>query len=57
MNQVDTPEPVGPQPAEQPEVAHVLFMDALAFTTLPMEEQREVLRQLQQIVSRTAREQ
>jgi tetratricopeptide (TPR) repeat protein/class 3 adenylate cyclase/TolB-like protein len=47
------PETLEPEPSEHPEIAHVLFMDVVAFTTLPMEEQREVLRQLQQIVSRT----
>jgi tetratricopeptide (TPR) repeat protein/class 3 adenylate cyclase len=41
------------QPSERPEIAHVLFMDVVEFTILPMEEQREVLRQLQQVVSRT----
>lgn len=48
-----TPELPGSQPPERPEIAHVLFMDVVAFTTLSMEEQREVLRQLQLIVSGT----
>jgi eukaryotic-like serine/threonine-protein kinase len=47
------PETLEPEASERPEIAHVLFMDVVAFTTLPMEQQREVLRQLQQIVSRT----
>jgi tetratricopeptide (TPR) repeat protein len=47
------PETLESEPSERPEIAHVLFMDVVAFTTLPMEQQREVLRQLQQIVSRT----
>lgn len=47
------PEAEGPQPSERPEIAHVLFMDLVAFTTLHMEEQRESLKQLQKIVSGT----
>src|SRR5215472_8074220 len=41
------------QPSDRPEIAHVLFMDVVAFTMLPMEEQREALNQLQQIVRET----
>ena len=43
----------GPQLSERPEIAHVLFLDVVAFTTLHMEEQRENLKRLQQIVSAT----
>ena len=42
-----------PQPSERPEIAHVLFLDIVAFTNLHMEEQRESLKRLQQIVSAT----
>ena len=45
--------PTGQQVPERPEIAHVLFLDVVAFTTLPMEEQRENLKHLQQIVSAT----
>ena len=41
------------QPSDRPEIAHVLFMDVVAFTTLHMEEQRETLKYLQQIVRGT----
>ncbi|HLK17993.1 MAG TPA: tetratricopeptide repeat protein [Bryobacteraceae bacterium] len=44
----------GPQLSERPEIAHVLFLDVVAFTTLPMEEQRENLKRLQQIVRETS---
>ena len=37
------------QLSDRPEIAHVLFMDVVAFTTLHMEEQRETLKRLQQI--------
>src|SRR5262249_9205235 len=36
--------------ADRLELAHVVFMDLVAFSTLPMEEQREQLRLLQKIV-------
>jgi Tfp pilus assembly protein PilF len=42
-----------PQPSDRPEIAHVLFLDVVAFTNLHMEEQRESLKRLQQIVSAT----
>src|SRR5512142_1491734 len=35
------------------EIAHVLFMDIVAFSTLPMEEQARSIRQLRQIVRET----
>jgi hypothetical protein len=38
--------PTGPQLSERPEIAHVLFLDVVAFTTLHMEEQRENLKRL-----------
>ena len=40
--------PTSPQPSDRPEIAHVLFLDVVAFTTLHMEEQRESLKRLQQ---------
>src|ERR1700691_2148051 len=46
-------EPSGSEPSDRPEIAHVLFLDLVAFTTLHMEEQRENLKRLQQIVSAT----
>ena len=42
-----------PQPSDRPEIAHVLFLDVVAFTTLHMEEQRESLKRLQQAVAAT----
>jgi eukaryotic-like serine/threonine-protein kinase len=45
--------PNQPQPSDRPEIAHVLFLDVVAFTTLHMEEQRENLKRLQQIISTT----
>src|ERR1035438_1043619 len=42
-----------PKPSDRPEIAHVLFLDVVAFTTLHMEEQRESLKRLQQAVSAT----
>src|SRR5258708_39976349 len=48
------PLPASPaQLSDRPEIAHVLFMDVVAFTTLHMEEQRETLKRLQQIVRET----
>src|SRR5208283_2159559 len=38
------------QPSDRLEIAHVLFMDLVAFSTRPMEEQRQSLRDLQEIV-------
>jgi class 3 adenylate cyclase len=35
------------------EMAHVLFMDIVAYTTLPMDEQRKILNELQQVVRST----
>ncbi len=37
-------------PSDRLELAHVLFMDLVAFSTWPMEEQRQGLRELQEIV-------
>lgn len=51
--ETDPSGPTGPQLSERPEIAHVLFLDVVAFTPLPMEEQRENLKRLQQIVSAT----
>jgi tetratricopeptide (TPR) repeat protein/class 3 adenylate cyclase/TolB-like protein len=39
-----------PQPPDPLELAHVLFMDLVAFSAWPMEEQRRGLRELQEIV-------
>ncbi len=41
------------QPLERLELAHVLFMDLVAFSTWPMEEQRRGLSELQNIVLNT----
>src|SRR5438876_8887187 len=38
----------------QLEIAHVLFLDVVGYSRLPMEEQRRVVRELQETVSRTA---
>ena len=35
------------------EIAHVLFLDVVAYSRLPMEQQAQVLRQLQQMVKET----
>lgn len=43
-----------PETSEPLELAHVLFMDLVAFSTWPMEEQREQLNKLQQIVRSTS---
>jgi eukaryotic-like serine/threonine-protein kinase len=51
--ETDPSGPAGPQLSERPEIAHVLFLDVVAFTMLHMEEQRENLKRLQQIVSAT----
>lgn len=46
--------PVEQDSADQLEIAHVLFMDLVSFSTRPMEEQRSILRKLQEIVLNTA---
>jgi eukaryotic-like serine/threonine-protein kinase len=43
----------GARPSDGLEVAHVLFMDLIAFSTWPMEEQRRALHELQEIVRNT----
>jgi tetratricopeptide (TPR) repeat protein/class 3 adenylate cyclase len=53
LNRGDThPEAPGSSATEPPrlELAHVLFMDLVAFSTMPMEEQRQSLHNLQEIV-------
>ncbi len=44
---------VGSEPPDRLDVAHVLFMDLVAFSVWPMEEQREGLKELQEIVRNT----
>ncbi len=46
---------MSPEPSQPPalEIAHVLFMDIVAYSKLPMDRQRSLLAQLQQIVSIT----
>ena len=44
---------VGAERSEGLELAHVLFMDLVAFSIMPMEEQRQALRELQEIVRNT----
>ncbi len=44
------PEPSGPLPLE---IAHVLFMDIVAYSKLPMDQQRHLLEELQKTVRRT----
>ena len=51
--QPEAPESDAPQPSDRLELAHVLFMDLVAFSTWPMEEQRQGLQQLQEIVRNT----
>jgi serine/threonine protein kinase/tetratricopeptide (TPR) repeat protein/TolB-like protein len=45
-----TPEPSGPLPLE---IAHVLFMDIVAYSKLPMDQQRHLLEELQKTVRGT----
>jgi serine/threonine protein kinase/tetratricopeptide (TPR) repeat protein len=45
-----SPEPSGPLPLE---IAHVLFMDIVAYSKLPMDQQRNLLEELQKTVRRT----
>ena len=49
--------PSGPQPAPATthtlEMAHVLFMDIVAYSKLPIDQQQKVLKELQEIVSGT----
>src|SRR5882724_5766934 len=52
-NATEQPQNSSAQFSERPEIAHVLFMDVVAFTMLHMEEQRETLKRLQHIVSET----
>jgi tetratricopeptide (TPR) repeat protein/TolB-like protein len=48
--QPEAPASASPQPSGRLELAHVLFMDFVAFSTWPMEEQRRALGELQEIV-------
>ncbi|MBZ5609831.1 MAG: tetratricopeptide repeat protein [Acidobacteriia bacterium] len=51
------PEVAAPTNSQQPdglELAHVLYMDLVAFSTWPMEEQRQGLQELQKIVRNTS---
>jgi eukaryotic-like serine/threonine-protein kinase len=43
-----------PSPAHCLEMAHVLFMDIVAFSTLPMDQQESILCELQEAVSNTS---
>ena len=52
-NSTEQPQISPAQLSDRPEIAHVLFMDLVAFTTLHMEEQRETLKRLQHIVRET----
>jgi eukaryotic-like serine/threonine-protein kinase len=52
-NEPDAPVSASAQPLERLELAHVLFMDLVAFSTWPMEEQRRGLGELQSIVLNT----
>jgi serine/threonine protein kinase len=49
----EVPEPAAPIPSDRLEIAHVLFLDAVGFSTLPMEEQRTLLEKLQKLVRAT----
>ena len=49
-----TEEVSGAAPEERLELAHVLFLDLVGYSVLPMEQQREYLVELQQIVHVTA---
>ena len=49
----DRPDDSSESQESRPEIAHVLFMDVVAFTSLHMEEQRDTLARLQQIVRAT----
>ena len=42
-----------PQPEPQLETAHVLFLDLVGYSALPMQNQRRVLEELQELVRRT----
>ncbi len=53
-NEPHAPVSASAQPLERLELAHVLFMDLVAFSTRPMEEQRRGLGELQNIVLNTA---
>ncbi len=52
--QPDIAAPADPARPERLEIAHVLFMDLVAFSTWPMEEQRQGLQELQKIVRATS---
>ena len=52
-NSTEQPQTPPAQISERPEIAHVLFVDVVAFTALHMEEQRETLKSLQHIVRET----
>src|ERR1700751_4751089 len=42
------------RPAFKLEIAHVLFMDVVGYSNLPVNEQRQIVQQLNQIVQGTA---
>jgi class 3 adenylate cyclase len=46
--------PLNPVPGEQTEMASVLFMDMVRFSTMPMEQQRAYLSEMQSLVSEAA---
>ncbi len=52
--QPETAAPTDPQRPDRLELAHVLFMDLVAFSMWPMEEQRQGLHELQKIVRNTS---
>jgi tetratricopeptide (TPR) repeat protein/class 3 adenylate cyclase/TolB-like protein len=51
--QPDAPETASGIPFDRLELAHVLFMDLVSFSTMPMEEQLQTLGELQKIVRNT----
>ena len=51
--QPEAPASASAQPSDRLELAHVLFMDLVAFSTWPMEDQRRGVRELQEIVLNT----
>jgi len=50
LQSASAPEPSGPLPLE---IAHVLFMDIVAYSKLPMDQQRQLLEELQKTVRGT----
>jgi class 3 adenylate cyclase/TolB-like protein len=52
--QPGAPPSVGAPPSDRVELAHVLFMDLVAFSLWPMEEQRQGIQELQEIVLNTS---